>query len=183
MIKSFLAVFILLFISYSSFGQSISVGTKAGKLSFPEDFRYQGPELGKKFPDFTYKDIEGNVLSFNQLENKIVILNIWFVGCTGCKEEEPYLKKLVEHFSDNHNVVFISFSMSNEEKIKKHYQKHGNFGYKTISLDRKHVNQKYQVVTSPTHFIIKDGILLEKFTVPITHDLFLNWFKTRIENL
>jgi hypothetical protein len=73
--------------------------------------------------------------------------------------------------------------MSKEQKVQKHFEKNGSFGYETALMERKEVEEKYGVYTSPTHFIVKDGILVEKFTMPIAFDELLNWFEKRISIL
>ena len=70
--------------------------------------------------------------------------------------------------------------MSQEEKTKKYLEKNGDFGFKTMIIKRDEVKNKFNVITSPTHFIIKNGILLEKFTFPIAFESIYNWYRDRI---
>lgn len=139
-----------------------------------------GLPIGTTFPEFDYVDIDGNKLEYSDLKEKLIVLNTWFVGCTGCKQEEENLKKLTEELKDHEDIVFLSFAMSSPQKIERYFSKNGDFGYKTASVERKWVNETFKIEISPTHYIIKDGILVELISMPIFSPEILYWYKNRI---
>ncbi|WPR74394.1 TlpA family protein disulfide reductase [Algoriphagus sp. NG3] len=139
-----------------------------------------GLPIGDKFPEFEFVDLEGNKTDYKDLKDKLIILNTWFVGCTGCKEEEENLKQLTEEFKDREDIVFLSFAMSSPQKIERYFSKRGDFGYQTARVDREWVNDTLKITLSPTHYIIKDGILVEQITMPISETFFLDWYRNRI---
>ncbi len=113
-------IFFLTAINSILFGQSLIFKTVNGEKEFPKDYSPQGPERGSVFPDFNFTDIHGDTIAFHTKKDKVVVINIWFVGCTGCKQEEPQLKRLVSSFETNDEVEFISFCMSNEGRINRY---------------------------------------------------------------
>lgn len=144
----------------------------------------QGPPDNSVFPLFDYVTIDGDSISSDDLSDKLLVINIWFVGCTGCKQEEPYLKSITEHYEGAQDIVFLGFCMSKPDKIRRYLERNGEIGYSNISLDRKEVNEKYGVEMSPTHFLIKNGILMAKYTGPITPQInSLKWFQDEISKL
>jgi peroxiredoxin len=140
----------------------------------------EGLPIGTQFPEFDYIDLDGHKLEYTDIKNKLIVLNTWFVGCTGCKQEEENLKKLTEEFKNREDVAFLSFAMSSTQKIERYFAKRGDFGYKTSSVDRKWVKENFKIELSPTHYIIKDGILVELISMPIFADEILDWYKKRI---
>ncbi|WP_373521575.1 TlpA family protein disulfide reductase [Aquiflexum sp.] len=142
--------------------------------------RNQGPAIGNEFPLVDYLSLDWQLIPVETLKDKTLVINIWYVGCKGCKQEEPFLSKLTELFKKNDEILFLSYSMSHEDKTRKHFDKTGDFGYKTMLMNRNEVENKFNVVSSPTHFIIKNGILLEKFTHPIAYESIFNWYQNRI---
>ena len=110
-----------------------------------------------------------------EFEDKILVINFWFVGCKGCKQEEPYLREVTNHFSKNPNIDFVSICMSSAVRIAKYYEKNESFGYRTISMDRKQVEQYFKVRTSPTHWFYKNGKLVDKLIYPIYSEKSKNW--------
>jgi len=143
----------------------------------------QGLPIGSKLPEFDYVDIEGNKLEYSELKEKLIVLNTWFVGCTGCKQEEENLKMLTGELKGRDDIVFLSFAMSSPQKIERYFSRRGDFGYKTASLDRKWVKESFNIELSPTHYIIKDGVLVELISMPISEPQLLDWYKKRILEL
>ena len=177
---------LILFSLLASYSSSMSQGFN---LSKPEEFenfinfereRTLGLPIGSEFPEFDYIDLDGNKLEYTDIKDKLIVLNSWFVGCSGCKQEEEYLKKLTEDFKDRNNIVFLSFAMSTPQKIERYFSKRGDFGYKTASVDKKWVSENFKIELSPTHYIIKDGILVELISIPIFSSELLDWYKNRI---
>lgn len=144
----------------------------------------QGPPENSIFPKFSYETIDGVSISSENLKNKIVVVNIWFVGCKGCKQEEPYLKKVTEYYEGDDDVIFLGLCMSKPDRINEYLEKNGEIGYSNISIDRKEVEENYKVRMSPTHFLIKNGVLMVKYTGPITPaGNKLQWFSEEIQKL
>lgn len=104
MIKYLLScIFFLLSIS-SAFSQKIS-----------KEIEYEKIEL-----------IDGTSIEKNQLENKVIIANLWGTWCTPCIKEIPDLNQLVEKYSGNDNVLFLAIASPNfddTDKIIKFLQK------------------------------------------------------------
>jgi peroxiredoxin len=139
-----------------------------------------GLPIGTEFPEFEYVDLDGKKLEYSELKDKVIVLNTWFVGCSGCKAEEENLKELTSTLGDREDIVFLSFAMSSPQKIERYFSKRGDFGYRTASIDRKWINENFKIEMSPTHYIIKDGILVELISMAIFQPQLLEWYKNRI---
>ena len=178
-------IMIFLFVQYNLYGQTFIVKSMDnGKIVdkvFPDEFRKGGLNLTDDFPDFEYYDINGDNINLSDLKDKLLVINYWFVGCVGCKQEEPYLKKLTDIFKDNSEISFMSFCNSQPEKARRYIEKSGHFGYKVIPFkSKKIISDKFKVKTYPTHMIVKNGKIVETFTFPLTTDDELNWYVERI---
>jgi thiol-disulfide isomerase/thioredoxin len=68
------------------------------------------------YPEF--KDINGKIYDRENLKNKIVVINYWFLACVPCREEIPELNKLVDRYKDNPSVVFLGIAPDTKEKIQ-----------------------------------------------------------------
>jgi hypothetical protein len=163
--------------------QNINAQSSDFPFEIEYDLRKQGPAIGNEFPLMDYLSMDWEVIPVESLKNKTLIINIWYVGCKSCQQEEPFLSKLSAFFKENDEILFLSFSMSHEDKTRKYLEKNGDFGYQTMLMKRDEVENKFSVVTSPTHFVIKNGILIEKFTYPVDHESIFNWFKQRITEI
>tara|TARA_B100001287_G_scaffold46460_2_gene35526 strand:- start:5725 stop:7104 length:1380 start_codon:yes stop_codon:yes gene_type:complete len=76
---------------------------------------------GSPSPKFKYKDIQGKIISLNQLKGKLVYIDVWATWCGPCKVQIPYLKQLEELYR-NKAIEFVSISIDqpkDEEKWRK----------------------------------------------------------------
>ena len=73
---------------------------------------------GKQAYNFSLPDMNGKVVSLHDFKGKVVFIDFWFNGCTGCAEYyASVLDKTEENFRDDNRVVFISINAdSNKQK-------------------------------------------------------------------
>jgi len=181
--KPFLIGFLIfLTISGKAFAQEpLKIKLNGQDAVFPDALRTQGIPLGEKFPLLDLVDIEGNPLLYSP--DKLYVINFWFVGCRGCKEEEPFLHALADSYKENPMVEFVGLCMSKESKIARYYKKNEAFGFRTFSINADHALDNYLISSFPSHIIIKNGIVQENFTFSITHEILLDWYSKRVKSL
>lgn len=63
---------------------------------------------------FELPDMNGNIIRLDSLKGKIVVADFWFTGCINCVAIHPNFENVVDHFSDNPNVVFVSISVDQD---------------------------------------------------------------------
>lgn len=85
-----------------------------------------------KLGNFSGTDLKGNKVSLSDLVGKIVVINIWGIGCGPCIAEMPELNKLVKEFANQPNVVFIAITGDGKESLAK-FLKTNKFDYKVIN--------------------------------------------------
>lgn len=83
---------------------------------------------GAPAPAMELTDMSGKTLNTRDLAGKIVVYNLWYVGCLGCVEEIPKLNAIVDEFPD---VVFIGMSSSKSAQLTKFLAKNP-FKYRII---------------------------------------------------
>ncbi|HVE59053.1 MAG TPA: TlpA disulfide reductase family protein [Pyrinomonadaceae bacterium] len=80
---------------------------------FGQDYRLVG-----KFPapQIRLTAIDGKQVNTQDFRGKIVVYNLWFVGCPPCMEEIPKLNEIVDEFQGK-DVVFLGVSSSSKNDI------------------------------------------------------------------
>ena len=69
-------------------------------------------QTGTKAFDITLTDESGKTCQLSDLtKGKFTYIDVWATWCGPCKQEIPYLAKLVEKYKDNPKVQFISISI------------------------------------------------------------------------
>ena len=77
---------------------------------------------GSKMPGFTVQLLSGKSFSFNNLKNKIMVINWWSTTCGPCIAEIPGLNKLVEKYKSNDNIVFLAIAWDSKQKLNSFLQ-------------------------------------------------------------
>jgi thiol-disulfide isomerase/thioredoxin len=66
---------------------------------------------GSEVTDFAFRDREDKVVHLRDFRGKVVLLDMWFTGCSGCVAVAKTLPAVEEAFRNNDNVVFVSLSI------------------------------------------------------------------------
>lgn len=68
-------------------------------------------QIGQPAPLFTAEDSTGRQYNIESYKGKVVYLDLWASWCGPCRHETPYLKKLVDKFSRDTSLTFISVAV------------------------------------------------------------------------
>lgn len=115
--SSYVAPSILAQLSYSMEGSEIesfinSMDTAVANTDIIKDLKEQvvkkkAVEIGKKAPDFTLNDPEGNPVSlYSKLGPKLLLVDFWAAWCGPCRVENPNLVKVYKEFNRKGFDVF-----------------------------------------------------------------------------
>ncbi|MFC2096850.1 TlpA family protein disulfide reductase [Bacteroidota bacterium] len=78
----------------------------------------EGMLEGNPAPDFSLAEVDGNIVSLQDLRGKYVYIDFWATWCGPCIKEIPGLKKLEEKYKEG-NITFLSISFDKESDKKK----------------------------------------------------------------
>ena len=107
--------------------------------------------LNQPAPDFSLTDLAGKKWRLSALRGKTVVLNFWFVACSGCVAEMPHLNDLVKRYQGQ-DVVFLGLALDDAKAIKGFLAQH-TFAYHLIPKAGA-VSKPYHVNLYPSSFVI-----------------------------
>jgi len=115
----------------------------------------------KQAQGFSLPDTTNNMVSFFQFEGKVVLLDIWEVGCVPCMQAIPNSNKLQEEMAGKDFAVIGLCFNSTEENWKSTLRKHKwNGTHLLASKDAKNLINKYVIEGYPRYVLIdKKGII------------------------
>ena len=113
---------------------------------------YQPEKIGTTFDILGTAYLDGQNYDKSSFENKIVVVNFWFVGCGPCEIEAPELNALYDKYSNKDEIVFVSFAKSKEKKVLK-YLEENEFRYPVIIMSKEMV-EKYRIYAYPTNYVV-----------------------------
>lgn len=110
-------------------------------------------------PSLKLAALDGKRFDLNAMDGKIVVLNLWFIGCSPCRKEIPKLNELVREFSGK-PVVFLAPSFDSAESLRE-FLKTTPFAYHIVPDAEAIINNQFNASSFPTHIVINQNGLIE----------------------
>jgi len=118
---------------------------------------------GKPLPIFHIKSLNNKVYTNKNCENKIVVINTWFIHCSACVAEMPALNKLVDSLRDKNKIIFLSLALDNKMNLKDFLQK-TDFKYAVVPNMGSYIRNNLNLKLFPTHIIVNKKGEIENVT-------------------
>jgi len=67
--------------------------------------------IGKSAPAFTATDSLGKPYTLADFKGKVVLIDLWASWCMPCREETPYLAKVIEKYKRDNRITFMSIAV------------------------------------------------------------------------
>ncbi|WP_077400703.1 peroxiredoxin family protein [Cellulophaga omnivescoria] len=99
--------------------------------------------IGAVAPDFTFPDLDGNLISLSSFKGKYVLIDFWASWCGPCRIESPNVQKQYRLYRDKGFEV-VSVSIDKKEKEWRKAVKEDNLeGTLLIAKDSKKIMKDY----------------------------------------
>lgn len=116
---------------------------------------------GTPFPEFSFKDLNGNEVSNEIMKGKIIVIKCWYIHCTPCIREFPRVNRLVEEYKDRKDILFVSLAEDSPEQLKI-FLSRKPLSYAVIPNMKIYMNETLDLNAFPTHFILNKKGLISK---------------------
>lgn len=115
-------------------------------------------------PDFALQDLNGNVVTQENLKGKVTFINFWFPSCPGCVSEMPKVIKMAHDYQGKpFQVLGIAQPLDPIEQVR-NYAASRQLPFQVMYDADKKVGQAYKTQVYPTSFLInKKGEILKTF--------------------
>lgn len=130
----------------------------------------EGPvNPGKPAPEFQFVSFDGETLSSEELNGKVVVLNFWASWCKPCESEAAELEEAWRMYQSRGDVVFLGVDYVDTEPEAKSYLEKFDITYPNGPDLRTSISQAFRIRGVPeTYIIAKDGILSHAQIGPFT---------------
>jgi GLPGLI family protein len=113
-------------------------------------------KVGDKVLARTFTNLNNHEIQIPSPEEKVQVINFWFIGCRGCVHEFPELNQIREHFSNNEDVEFYGLTGDAKSNLIK-FLKKKPFEFEVIP-ESYYYGVELGIVMYPTTLIInKEG--------------------------
>ena len=129
------------------------------------------PDLPNQAPDWSLKNLEGDVVSLEDFRGKTVVLNFWATWCGPCKTEIPTFSQFAE---ENPDIPVLGIAVEGSAKSLKRAAKALGISYPVLIANRE-IKENYKVSSLPTTVVVDPQGQIKDVHVGIMFAPQLNW--------
>lgn len=141
---------------------------KVDKFSFAQKVKKPGVQEsdtgslqeGKPAPQFSLKDLSGNMHSLSDYKGSFVVLDFWASSDKTCKADLPLLKKLAQKYTSQ-NLVLLTINNEDEKKVRE-FLKEQNLAITVLLDSASEVGRKYRITMIPQLVLIDNEGIVKK---------------------
>jgi peroxiredoxin len=121
----------------------------------------EGIAVGKKAPDFTLKDLNGNPVRLSDLRGKPVFINFWATWCPPCRIEMPEMEQLYrEHGAEFHMVAINLTATEKSATAVPAFLRQNGYTFPVILDPEEQASARYTVMAVPSSFFLDENGLI-----------------------
>jgi peroxiredoxin len=149
-----------------------------------ERYRQAAVLAGAQAPDFTFPSLNGGEVTLSDLEDHVVLVNVWATWCEPCRQEMPAMQRLYDAF-EGEDFEILAVSIDAPRGVRGETGNVGGdvavfadeyeLGFPILLDPSASMLRSYQVVALPESFIVaKDGLIWKKIAGATEWDLPVN---------
>ena len=133
-----------------------------------------GITVGDLAPEFSGRKVDGQTLSLSDLNEKVVVVNVFASWCGPCRVETPHLVELYNEL-DQDQVEFVGLNLQETPQAVKSFQEEFSIDYPLLLNQGGDITDIYRPIGLPTTwFIDQEGIICFTFSGPMTKNMLQN---------
>jgi thiol-disulfide isomerase/thioredoxin len=107
----------------------------------------------KELPPWQLPDLAGKTWTLASLKGKTVLINVWATWCAPCRQEHPYLQKLLAKVQGRSDVQILTFNVDDELGNISPYMKENRYTFPVL-LAKDYVNDLLPLIAIPRNWVV-----------------------------
>ena len=111
-------------------------------------------------PDFSFTSSEGEHISLDDLQGKVVLLDFWGTWCGPCVESVPDLRQLHKKYANDPSFVLIGISSDRDDDVWREFTEKNKMAWPQYRDKDGKILRAFRVGSFPTYVILDhEGII------------------------
>lgn len=125
--------------------------------------------VGYEIPSYAAQSLDGDSVSLQGLQGKVVLMNVWATWCHPCREEIPELQALHTKYGPRGlDVVGVSIDSRDDDTTIRDFLKEFGMTYTIWRDPDERVSAQFLILGVPTTYLVdRKGVLRWRTTGPI----------------
>lgn len=128
-----------------------------------------GLKIGDSAPDFTLQTIDNDSITLSALRGKLVMVNLWLIGCKGCVEEMSHIQVVFDKWSQQ-ELAIVAINTADDAEAVKEFADSQGLTFPILLDPQGQVRDNYGRFGVPMTFFIDDKGIVKN----IKHSAFLS---------
>jgi peroxiredoxin len=113
-------------------------------------------------PEFSVRTLDGQEISLDQLEGKILVMDFWATWCPPCVKSVPELKELTKKYPSS-KLVLISFSADSDQQAWRDFISKKDMEWPQYWDHDGRIRNAFGVSAFPTYIVVdQEGFIRER---------------------
>ena len=111
-------------------------------------------KIGKPAPEFELLTFDGQQVSSDALQGKVILLNFWASWCGPCELEAPVIESAWQQFENDESMIFIGVAYGDTESAARNFAQEHQFTFPNGRDLGSKLSDAYHVRAVPETFLI-----------------------------
>lgn len=118
------------------------------------------PKLNDKAPNFSVSNLDGEKITLDDIDNKIVLVSFWKIESPSSIRQLDALQRIRNKFGDN--IRIIAVNVQDKTTDINNFMNKNDYDFDVINDSAGKISSEYNLSILPTTFLIdKEGIIKE----------------------